>query len=113
MGKYLVRVPHLRDQKSEVIDIEVDVQNPENAIPRARARNSGPGYLWDKAEVLKRDRYQFQRARIVRIASELAPGKAVEFDEASTLRFGCSVFRTRCPLIQPCSSLSVVFVYRL
>lgn len=32
-----------------------------------------------------KDTYEFQRARIVRIAAELAPGKTVEFDESSTL----------------------------
>lgn len=35
--------------------------------------------------VLEKDSYQFQRARIERIVGELAPGKTVEFDEASTL----------------------------
>lgn len=34
--------------------------------------------------VTEKDTYQFQRARIERIAGELAPGKSVEFDEAST-----------------------------
>lgn len=34
--------------------------------------------------VAEKDTYQFQRARIIRIADELAPGKTVEFDEAST-----------------------------
>lgn len=34
--------------------------------------------------VLEKDSYQFQRARVERIAGELAPGKSVEFDEAST-----------------------------
>jgi hypothetical protein len=33
----------------------------------------------------EKDTYQFQRARVERIAGELAPGKTVEFDEASTL----------------------------
>jgi hypothetical protein len=35
--------------------------------------------------VLEKDSYQFQRARIERIVAELAPGKTLEFDEASTL----------------------------
>jgi hypothetical protein len=34
--------------------------------------------------LLEKDSYHFQRARIGRIAGELAPGKSVEFDEAST-----------------------------
>ena len=34
--------------------------------------------------VAEKDAYQFQRARIERIAGELAPEKTVEFDEAST-----------------------------
>jgi len=34
--------------------------------------------------VAEKDTYQFQRARVERIANELAPGKSVEFDEAST-----------------------------
>ncbi len=39
-------------------------------------------------QIAEKDTYQFQRARIVRIAGELAPGKTVEFDEASTfIRF--------------------------
>jgi hypothetical protein len=35
--------------------------------------------------VAEKDTYQFQRNRVERIAGELAPGKAVEFDETSTL----------------------------
>jgi hypothetical protein len=31
-----------------------------------------------------KDTYEFQKARIARIAEELAPGKTVEFDTAST-----------------------------
>lgn len=34
---------------------------------------------------LENDTYEFQRERIIRIVRELAPGKKVEFDEASTL----------------------------
>jgi hypothetical protein len=34
--------------------------------------------------VTEKDTYSFQRARIERVAGELAPGKTVEFDEAST-----------------------------
>jgi hypothetical protein len=34
--------------------------------------------------LLEKDSYHFQRARVERIAGELAPGKSVEFDEAST-----------------------------
>jgi hypothetical protein len=34
--------------------------------------------------VLEKDGYWFQRERINRICNELAPGKLVEFDEAST-----------------------------
>jgi len=34
--------------------------------------------------LLEKDSYHFQRARIERIAGELAPGESVEFDEAST-----------------------------
>ncbi len=34
---------------------------------------------------VERDTYQFQRARVERIATELSPGKSVEFDESSTL----------------------------
>ena len=34
--------------------------------------------------VAEKDAYQFQRASIERIAGESAPGKSVEFDEAST-----------------------------
>ena len=35
--------------------------------------------------VAEKDTYEFQRERVIRIAGELAPGKSVEFDEASTL----------------------------
>jgi len=31
-----------------------------------------------------KDTYEFQKARIIRIVEELAPGKATEFDDAST-----------------------------
>jgi hypothetical protein len=35
-----------------------------------------------------KDSYEFQRARIIRIGNELAPGKRVQFDETtSSLRF--------------------------
>jgi len=37
-----------------------------------------------KVIVADKDTYQFQRARVERMARELAPGKTVEFDEAST-----------------------------
>jgi hypothetical protein len=33
---------------------------------------------------IEKESYSFQRKRIERIANELAPGKRVEFDEAST-----------------------------
>lgn len=36
-------------------------------------------------QVLEKDSYRLQRARIERLADELALGKSVEFDEASTL----------------------------
>jgi hypothetical protein len=35
-------------------------------------------------QVQEKDTYDFQRARIERISQALAPGKTVEFDEAST-----------------------------
>jgi hypothetical protein len=35
--------------------------------------------------VAEKDSYAFQRARVARIVSEIAPGKTVEFDEATTL----------------------------
>ncbi len=41
------------------------------------------------------DTYQFQRKRIIRIVGEMAPGRAVEFDEASTF----IRFRVRDPLL--------------
>ncbi len=38
--------------------------------------------------LIGRNDYEFQRERVVRIANELAPGKAVEFDETKTfIRF--------------------------
>jgi hypothetical protein len=35
--------------------------------------------------VLEKDTYKFQRARIERISREMAPGKAIEFDETATV----------------------------
>ena len=35
--------------------------------------------------VMQKDTYEFQRARVIRIISEVAPGKRVEFDEATAL----------------------------
>ena len=35
--------------------------------------------------LMQRDTYEFQRLRLLRIVSEVAPGKIVEFDEATTL----------------------------
>jgi hypothetical protein len=35
--------------------------------------------------VAEKDTYHFQRARVMRIAEESAPGKTVEFDESATL----------------------------
>ncbi len=41
------------------------------------------------------DTYEYQKERIVRIVEEIAPGKAVEFDEASTF----IRFRVRDPIL--------------
>lgn len=45
---------------------------------------------------LEKDGYWFQRARVTRICNELAPGKLVEFDEASTF----VKFRIRDPFLR-------------
>jgi hypothetical protein len=42
-----------------------------------------------------RDTYKFQRERIIRIVEELAPGRAVQFDDSSTF----IRFRVRDPLL--------------